>query len=145
MPTAILIPLNTLAIKVISIKLSKNMEIKKIITKEGTTIPNVATNAPITPAFLYPANVAQLIAIGPGVDSEIAIILVSSAAVNHEYFPTMAFKNGSVASPPPTANNPALKNSKNTTRYFIMRFFPPLLLKRFQGNNKWPQVESEKY
>ena len=32
-------------------------------------MPSVAANAPTKPAFLYPVNVAQLMAIGPGVDS----------------------------------------------------------------------------
>ena len=32
------------------------------MTKDGKTIPNVAANAPIKPAFLYPVKVAQLMA-----------------------------------------------------------------------------------
>ena len=54
-------------------KLSRNLEIKKMIQNEGSIIPAVAVSAPINPLCLYPTNVAQLIAIGPGVDSAITM------------------------------------------------------------------------
>ena len=51
-PTPTLIPLNAFATIVISKKLSKTIEIKKITIKDDTTIPNVATSAPKKPAFI---------------------------------------------------------------------------------------------
>ena len=55
----------------------------KIIINDGTTIPSVATNAPKIPPCDEPTNVAIFTAIGPGVDSDIAIILSSSSSVSH--------------------------------------------------------------
>ena len=54
-----------------------------IIINDGKTIPRVATKDPITPNCLNPIKVATLIANGPGVDSEIAKKLASSASLIH--------------------------------------------------------------
>ena len=50
---------------------------------------------------------------GPGVDSEIAIIVDNVSIVNQPYFSPISVKNGIVANPPPTENRPTLKNSIN--------------------------------
>ena len=52
MPTATLIPIKACAIQVISRKLSRNIEIRKMMQNEGSTIPIVATAAPDKPFFL---------------------------------------------------------------------------------------------
>ena len=80
---------------------------------EGRTSPKVASSPPAIPVVLKPAKVAILIPIGPGVDSETAIISANSDAENQPYFSDKSNKKGSVTSPPPTANKPILKNSKN--------------------------------
>ena len=49
---------------------------------------------------------------GPGVDSDTAIMLVSSAEVNQPVRWPMSVRKGMVARPPPTANRPVRKNSK---------------------------------
>ena len=55
----------------------------KITVKDGKTIPSVAINAPKIPPCDDPTKVAIFTAIGPGVDSAIAIILSNSLSVNH--------------------------------------------------------------
>ena len=45
-----------------------------MMTKDGMQTASVAKNDPTTPMILYPTNVAQLIATGPGVDSAIVMI-----------------------------------------------------------------------
>ena len=52
----------------------------QIIKKDGSATPKVAIAAPEIPATLYPIKVAEFIAIGPGVDSAIAIISALSDA-----------------------------------------------------------------
>lgn len=47
--------------------------------------------------------------IGPGVDSEIAIISNNSWEVIHPYLSTNSCRKGMVANPPPIANSPILK------------------------------------
>ena len=82
-PTAIFIPRKALAMTVISRKLSKNMEIAKITAKEGKTTPKVAARAPANPACCHPTKVAQLMAMGPGVDSAITVTFIISSWVIH--------------------------------------------------------------
>ena len=53
---------------------------------------------------------------GPGVDSETAIMVVSSWLVNQPVVSPMSWRKGMVASPPPTENRPVLKNSKKRRR-----------------------------
>ena len=53
----------------------------------------------------------MLTPIGPGVDSETAIMVVSSWLVNQPVASPMCWRNGMVAMPPPTENRPVLKNS----------------------------------
>ena len=52
MPTAIRIPRKAWAIHVISRKLSRNMEIRKMMQKDGRIIPTVAAIAPASPFCL---------------------------------------------------------------------------------------------
>ena len=61
------------------------------MTKDGKTIPNVAANAPIKPAFLYPVKVAQLMAMGPGVDSAMTVTFIISSWVIHCFLSTQLF------------------------------------------------------
>ena len=51
---------------------------------------------------------------GPGVDSDTAIMVVKSPLENQPVREPMSCKKGIVASPPPTANRPVLKNSKKS-------------------------------
>ena len=48
---------------------------------------------------------------GPGVDSDTAIMVVRSASVNQPVVAPIFCRKGMVAMPPPTANKPVLKNS----------------------------------
>ena len=79
MPTAILMPRNALAIQAISRKRSRYEEIRKMMQNDGSTMPTVAARAPASPFCLYPTYVAQLIAIGPGVDSANTVIFIISS------------------------------------------------------------------
>ena len=56
----------------------------------------------------------MLMPIGPGVDSETAIMLASSEVVNHPVLALMSKRNGTVAIPPPIAKRPVLKNSQKS-------------------------------
>ena len=49
---------------------------------EGSIHPTVDTSAPGIPAILIPTNVAELIAIGPGVICDIVIRSVNSAILS---------------------------------------------------------------
>src|SRR5690554_3008354 len=97
-----------------------------IIIKEGVTIPIVAIIPPNAPAVLYPTKVAVFIPIGPGVDSDMAIISSRSWDVIQPYFHTISWRNGIVANPPPIENNPILKNTKKSFMYIILYqpFYP---------------------
>jgi hypothetical protein len=53
----------------------------------------------------------MLMPMGPGVDSDTAIMLIRSACVNQLVLSARSLKNGSVAMPPPMANRPMRKNS----------------------------------
>lgn len=54
-----------------------------IIINDGRITDAVATNAPVTPAVVKPANVATFTPTGPGVIDEIAIISESCFVVYH--------------------------------------------------------------
>ena len=54
-----------------------------MIRKDGSTTPAVAATAPFVPATFFPMNVAELIAIGPGVDSAMAITSRISSLLIH--------------------------------------------------------------
>src|SRR5690554_6825583 len=85
-----------------------------IINKIPVTIKAIlAITPPNTPAALKPAYVAILIPIGPGVVSEIAIMSIKVALSNHVYLSAKLYKKGKVANPPPTENEPIIKNSIN--------------------------------
>ena len=60
----------------------------KIMRKEGGITPSVAKSEPKKPPRLYPINVAEFIAIGPGVDSAIAITSKNSFFSIHFFFST---------------------------------------------------------
>ena len=66
-------------------------EISRIMTNDGSMTPIVAATAPEIPFFFIPTYVAQLIAMGPGVDSAITVISVISSHVIHSFFATHAF------------------------------------------------------
>ena len=51
--------------------------------QEGATQPIVAMIAPGRPAICVPTNVAELIAIGPGVISAIVMISANCVIVSH--------------------------------------------------------------
>ena len=87
---------------------------------DGSTSEQVAMRAPGMPAAWKPAYVAELTPIGPGVDSETAIMSIRSFGVNHGYRSEICLRKGRVASPPPMANRPVLKNSRNSSKK-IMR------------------------
>ena len=53
------------------------------ITQEGSTQPAVATSAPLIPAMRMPTNVAELMAMGPGVICERVTMSVNSVSVSH--------------------------------------------------------------
>lgn len=65
--------------------------INKMIIKEGKTTPSVARNDPQNPPCEEPTNVAILIAIGPGVDSAIAIKSKNSSLFNNFFLFTNSF------------------------------------------------------
>ena len=102
------------------------MEIRNMIQKEGSTMPAVAATAPINPFCLYPTYVAQLIAIGPGVDSAITVIFIISSCVIHCFFDTQESSiRESMAYPPPKVNNPIFENVRK--RSAIRFIFNPAL------------------
>ena len=57
----------------------------RMMTKDGSTTPSVAANAPGSPAWDEPMKVAMLIASGPGVDSDTAIKLRNSLSVSQPW------------------------------------------------------------
>ena len=81
------------------------------MTIAGMIVPSVATIPPATPARLKPTYVAMLMPIGPGVDSDIAIMSVMKRSLNQPVRWLSSWRNGIVAIPPPTAKSPILKNS----------------------------------
>ena len=107
MPTATRIPLKALATQAISRNRSRNREIRKMMTKDGSTTPSVAAIAPGSPFCLYPTKVAQLIAMGPGVDSAITVTFARSSWVIHCFRVTQVCSiTDSMAYPPPKVNSP---------------------------------------
>ena len=85
---------------------SSNFEIIIINIKEGKTTDVVATTAPASPDVTYPANVATLTPIGPGVIEDIAIISANCFVVYHFWTSAIWYKNGNVAYPPPNEKSP---------------------------------------
>ncbi len=57
-----------------------------MVINDGRTTPSVANRAPKKPSILLPINVAAFTAMGPGVDSAIAIISSKSSFVAHCFF-----------------------------------------------------------
>ena len=90
---------------------------------EGRITPRVAATAPQKPFFFKPTYVAQLIAMGPGVDSAITVISIISSWVIHSFPVTQTFSiSGIIAYPPPKVNNPIFENVKNSSNSnFIFR------------------------
>ena len=66
----------------------RNIDIKIIIIKDGKTTPRVAAIEPNIFPTLYPIKVDEFIAIGPGVDSETAIMfwLLEQGVKTHESY-----------------------------------------------------------
>ena len=56
-----------------------------MIINDGNITPNVATSAPKNPICEVPTNVAKLTAIGPGVDSAIPTMSMTSSAVSQPF------------------------------------------------------------
>lgn len=122
-PTPTLIPVNALATKGMLKKSSKIVEITRMIANDGSTTPSVEKTAPRTPAILYPTKVAQLIAIGPGVDSAITAISIISSWVIHFFLSTQQFSITEImAYPPPKVNMPIFANEKNNSVTLFMMF-----------------------
>ena len=70
----------------------------EIIVNAGRTTPRVAHMAPAIPATLLPINVAELIAMGPGVASAIATISSISSSLVQPYLSTASLEmRGSIA------------------------------------------------
>lgn len=88
---------------------------------EGIQTAIVEIKDPRKPKVLYPIYVAELIAMGPGVDSEIAIILENSSSLIHFFFFTNSFSNkATIAYPPPKVNSPIFNIVKNKFKYFFI-------------------------
>lgn len=101
------------------IKSIKN-EISRIIINEGSITAIVETSDPINFETLYPINVAQFIEIGPGVNSEIEIISMSSSFVINLWRIDISFSiRGIIAYPPPNVNSPILKNVLKRINKFL--------------------------
>ena len=94
-----------------------------MIINDGKTIPNVEKIEPTNPACLYPTYVAQLIAIGPGVDSAITVIFIISSCVIHFFLSTHASSIIAImAYPPPKVNMPIFAKLKNKFKSKFMFF-----------------------
>src|SRR5690554_4647176 len=63
----------------LALSLARSLAKITMIMMEGATTPKVARAAPGIPAYWYPTKVAELIAMGPGVISEMAMMLRNSA------------------------------------------------------------------
>ena len=87
-----------------------------ITIRDGNTSPKVAAKPPQMPAALKPPYVAILTPMGPGVDSETAIISASCCLLNQSYLSVSSIRKGMVTKPPPIASSPILQNSQNKTR-----------------------------
>ena len=87
-----------------------------MMQKEGTVMPTVAAAAPVRPPCLKPTKVAQLIAIGPGVDSAITARFIISSWVIHFFFSThISSISGIMAYPPPNVKSPILANVRKSS------------------------------
>ena len=64
------------------IRLCSAAAMSRMMTKEGSTTPTVATKEPASPACEAPIKVAMFTASGPGVDSDTAIKLRNSLSVS---------------------------------------------------------------
>ena len=80
-------------------------------------MPTVAANAPKNPACSYPIKVAQLMAMGPGVDSAITVIFIISSWEIHFFFSTQQLSIMEIkAKPPPKDNRPMVIKVTSKTR-----------------------------
>ena len=100
----------------------------RIIINEGRTTPSVAhaepktspKSMPVSLPSIAPTKVAIFTAIGPGVDSDTAIILSSSPSVSHPFSSTFSRTNEIIAYPPPKVKSPISKKVKKSSRNFIL-------------------------
>lgn len=84
---------------------------------EGMMQPIVATIPPAIPATCIPTNVAELIAIGPGVISAMVIRSVKSVIVSQPLASTTWLcMMGMAAYPPPMLNRPTCINTQRSSR-----------------------------
>ena len=81
------------------------------MTTDGKASASDASIPPGTPAVLKPAKVDMLMPIGPGVDSDTAIMSAMSAWENQPVLSDISYRKGSVARPPPTEKSPVFMNS----------------------------------
>lgn len=96
-----------------------------MVINDGRTTPSVANRAPKKPSILLPINVAAFTAMGPGVDSAIAIISSKSSFVAHCFLSTISrCISGIIAYPPPKVKAPILKNVANKPKAFFFTNSP---------------------
>lgn len=93
-----------------------NIDIINIITKAGSTTPMVERSEPNIPPCVEPINVAILMAIGPGVDSDTAIMFNNSSSVNQLLERTSSFISGIIAYPPPKDIAPIFRKVRKSLR-----------------------------
>ena len=97
--------------------------IRRMMTKDGSTTPSVARNAPRIPPCDEPTNVAIFTAIGPGVDSATAIKLSSSVSVSQPFERHSSLMREIIPYPPPNETAPILRKMRNNFKKIIFR--PP--------------------
>lgn len=80
--------------------------------------------APQKSLLFYNLHVAQLIAIGPGVDSAITVIFIISSDVIHCFRSTHSCSISPImAYPPPKANNPIFANVINNSNKILILYY----------------------
>ena len=88
-------------------------------------MPTVAAMEPGMPPCLWPTKVAQLMAMGPGVDSAMTVIFIISSWVIHFFLVTQISSMMEImAYPPPKVNRPILAKVRNkSAKIGIIRSF----------------------
>lgn len=128
-----LIPLSTACTPAYLRTFFRIAAIISIIINDGSTTPIVAASAPKTPPCDEPIKVAILTAIGPGVDSDTAIKLISSSSVSQPDDSTSSRISEIMPYPPPKDTAPILRKVKNNSRYIIVLLLSLFVLHSFYG------------
>lgn len=82
--------------------------------------PTVAANMPGMPATRMPTNVAELMAMGPGVISAMVTRSVNSCMVSHACRVTVSlWISGMAAYPPPMLKRPTCTKLRNSSKIFM--------------------------